>query len=67
MVNPKNTCKLIFSDYLWIPFLDQPQLYFVVFAMIYPQICKVILTKLRHEIGPNDIFTLNEKLKNIST
>ena len=24
-VQPKNACKLEFSDHLWLPFLDQPQ------------------------------------------
>ena len=31
---PKNPCKLEFADHLWLPLLDQPQSYFVVFAII---------------------------------
>ena len=23
-VNPRNVCKMEFSDHLWLPFLDQP-------------------------------------------
>ena len=35
IVNPRNACKMGFSDHLWLPFLDQPQSYVVAFAMIY--------------------------------
>ena len=34
VVQPKNACKLGFSDHLWLPFLDQPQSKIVVFAII---------------------------------
>ena len=34
-VNPRSACKLEFSDHLWLPFIDQPQSYVVVCAMIY--------------------------------
>ena len=30
----KNVCKLKFADYLWLPFLDQPQYDIVVFEII---------------------------------
>ena len=32
-VQPKNECKLEFSDQFWLPFLDQPQSETVVFKM----------------------------------
>ena len=34
-VNPKDTSKLEFSDYLFPPFLDQPQSDVVVFVIVY--------------------------------
>ena len=34
-VQPKNACKLEFSDHLWIPFIDQPQSDILVFANNY--------------------------------
>ena len=46
---------------------DQPQLYVVVFEIIYFQIYKNIVTKWKFGIGKNDIYTLYEKLENIST
>ena len=62
----KNACKLGFVDHLWLPFLDQPQSDIVVFAMISFHIYNIIVSKWRHEIGPINIITFNEKLEFIS-
>ena len=56
-VQPKNTCKLKFSVHLWLSFLDQPQSEFVVFSIINFHLYKIIVTKCKHGIGPNDIIT----------
>ena len=37
-VNPKKSCRLEFSDHLWLPFIDQPHSDVVIFAIIYFQI-----------------------------
>ena len=44
-VQPKNACKLEFSDHLWIPFIDQPQSEIVVFAMITFNIYNILVQK----------------------
>ena len=46
-VNPKNTCKLEFSNHLWLIFIDQPQSDVVVISVITFQIYKMLVTKLK--------------------
>ena len=58
---PKNACKLEFSDHLWLPFLDQPQSDIVVFAIITFQLHNILVTKWKHRIGPNKIITFNQE------
>ena len=42
-INPKNACKLEFSDHLWLPFLDQPQSDVKVFAIITFHIYNILV------------------------
>ena len=56
-----------FADHLWLPFLDQPQLESVVFAMINFQIYHILVSKWRSEIGTIDIITFNEDSEFISS
>ena len=55
-VQPKNACKLEFSDHLWIPFLDQLQSDIVVIARINFQIYNILASKWKHGIGHIDII-----------
>ena len=55
-----------FADHLWLPFLHQPQSDIVFFALITFQICTILVKKMKHGIGTNDITTFNEELKFIS-
>ena len=66
-VNPRNVCKMEFSDHLWLPFLDQPQYDVVVFAITYFDIYKNILTECKHAISTNDILTFNKTLETSPT
>ena len=66
-IQPKNACKLEFADNLSITFLDQPQYVSVVFAIINFHIYNILITKWKHEIGPNDIIKFNEELEFLST
>ena len=61
-INPKNACKLEFSDHLWLPFLHQPQSDVVIFLVITSYIYKNVIIEWKHGIGTNDIITFNEKL-----
>ena len=45
---------------LWLPFLDQPQSEIVVFVINIYQIYKILVTKGKHGIVPNDIIIFNE-------
>ena len=45
IVQPKNACKLEFADHLWMPFLEQPQSYILVFAIIDFHIYNIRVTK----------------------
>ena len=65
-VNTRNVCKLEFSDYLWLPFHDQPQSYVVVFEITYFYIYTNITTKRKHGISTNDRIKLNENVENFS-
>ena len=62
-VQPKNACKLEFVDNLWLPFLDKPQSYILVFAITTVQIYNILVSQWRHGIGPIDIITFNEELE----
>ena len=44
-VHPKITCKLELADHLWLPFIDQPWLDVVVFAINNFQIYNILGTK----------------------
>ena len=44
-VQPKNACKLEFIDHSWLTFIDQPQSYIVVFAIINFQIYNILVSK----------------------
>ena len=44
-LQPKNACKLIFSDHLRLPFLDQPQSEIVFFAIITFQVYNILVKK----------------------
>ena len=66
MVNPKNLCKLEFTDHLWIQYLDQPQSN-VVFFEIITSVCIHICNITENEISTNDIITFNEGLEIVST
>ena len=59
-VQPKNACKLEFSDNLWLPFLDQPQSEILGTAMIYFHINNILVHKWNHGIVSNDTLSLNE-------
>ena len=48
------------ADQLWLPFLDQPHSDIVVSVIINFQMYKIVVTKWKHGIGPNDIITLNK-------
>ena len=61
-VQPKNACKLEFADHLWIPFIDEPQSFIVVFTVINFPIYNILVTKCKYGIGPNGIITFNEEL-----
>ena len=52
-----------FADHILLPFLDQTQSDIVVFAIITFHIYYILVTKWKHEIGPNDIITFNEWLE----
>ena len=56
----KNAFKLEFADHLWLPFLDEPHSDIVVLAIINFHIYKILVTKWKHLIGPNDKITFNE-------
>ena len=56
-----------FADYLWLPFLDQPQSEIAVFEIINFRIYNIVVKKCKHGIGPNDIITFNEELESILT
>ena len=47
MANPKNECKLEFSNNLWLPFIDQTHSKIVFFAIFF-QIYKNIVTEWKH-------------------
>ena len=62
--NPRNARKLEFSDYLWLPFLGQPESDVVVlqwFILIYIKSFNTM------ETSKNDIITFNETLESLST
>ena len=42
MVNNKNSCKLEFSDHLWIPFINQPQSDVLSYEIISFKIYKIL-------------------------
>ena len=50
-VQPKNTC---------LPFLDLPQSDIIAFSIITFHIYKIMVTKWKHGIGPNDLITFNK-------
>ena len=52
-----------FADHLWLPFLNQPQYYIVVFEIFTFYIYNVLVTKWNHGIGPNDINTFIEEIE----
>ena len=54
-------------DNLWLPFLDKLHSDIEVFAMITFQIYKILLTRRKHGIGPNEIISFNEELEKIIT
>ena len=64
-VHPRNVCKMVFPDHLWLPFLDQPQSDKVVFAIIYFGIYKYLVTEWKHGIYINDIVKFNGSLENL--
>ena len=65
-VQPKNACKLEFTDHLWLPFLDKPQSDIVVFVIIIFQIYNNLVTKFKHGIVRNYIVPFNVELEFLS-
>ena len=65
-VHPIDVYKMALPDNFWFPFLDQPQSYVVIFAIIYFYIYKYIVKEWNHIISINDIVTFNESLENFS-
>ena len=61
-VQPKNDFKMEFGNNLWLPFIDQPQYDIVVFAIITFHIYNILLKKLKHVIGANDVIKFNKEL-----
>ena len=59
--------KFTFPDNLWLPFIDQPQSDEVVFAIISFDVYKYLVITWKGGIFINEIYTLNEKLENMST
>ena len=59
---PKNACKLEFTDHLWLQFLYQPKSDITVFVIINFQIYNILVTKWKHGIVPSNITTFNEEL-----
>ena len=59
---PKNACKLEFTDHLWLYFLDKPQYGIVVFEIITFQINNILVTKWKNGIVTNDKISFNEEL-----
>ena len=43
-IQPKNACKLVFADNLWLPFFDQIQSDIIVFSMINFQIYQILVS-----------------------
>ena len=65
--NPKDTSKLEFADYLWLPFLDQPQSDVVLLSSSIFDLYKSHVTYWKYEISTNYKITFNETLINLST
>ena len=51
-----------FSNHLWLPFLDKPRSDIVVFVIIFFQKYKILVTKWKSEIYPDNIIIFNEIL-----
>ena len=51
------------TDHLWLSFIDQPQSDVFVFAMIYFDIYKYLVTEWNNGISINNIVTFNEYLE----
>ena len=62
----KNACKLEFTDNLWIPFLST-SVWHCGSLIINFHVYKILVTKWKHGIGPNDIILFNEELEILST
>ena len=62
-VQPKNSCKLEFSDNLWLPYLNQTQSEISVFEIFTCHIYNILVTKWKNGIDPNYIITFTEELE----
>ena len=61
-----STYIVLLPDNMWLPLLDQPQLYFVVFYIIYCSVYKQLVTKLKYIISKHGKVTFYESLENLS-
>ena len=58
-VNTRNTCKMKFTDNLWLPFIGKPQSNVVLFVIFSFDKYKYIVTEWNHEIFIDDTVTFN--------
>ena len=56
-----------FSDYLWIPFLDQPQSDNIYFPIIIFQIYNIVVKEWKYGVDPNDINKSSKELEFLPT
>ena len=61
-INYRNSYIVALPDHLWLPFIDKPQSYVVVFAMIYSEVYKYLIPKCEHRISIHEIVTSDEYL-----
>ena len=59
-VQPKNVRDFVFTDHLQLLFIDQPQSDILSFMIFDFHIYSILVTKWKHEIGPNNTITLSE-------
>ena len=67
IVHPRDACKMLFPDQLWLIFLDQPQPDKAVFAIISFDICRYLVMEWKYGIYFNNIVTHNLSNENLST
>ena len=67
IVHPRDACKMLFPDQLWLIFIDQLQPDKAVFAIISFDILRYLVIEWRHGIYFNNIVTHNLSDENLST